>query len=416
MRRGPTALMAMLFAYCAGSQSSEAPADLAQLGPRPAWLVDEMEPGPLKEKLAGCINRPAHRTSFSIGHRGAPLQFPEHTRESYLAAARMGAGMIECDVTFTGDGVLVCRHAQCDLHTTTDILFKPGLAEKCQTPFTPAQFDPQSGELIAPATARCCSSDLTLAEFQQLSGRPDRVNPRAGNISEYLSDPTHAASSPYISQGELMTHQQSIELFAHLGVKMIPELKSADSQTVEAIFGSQQEYAQQLIDDYKDAGINPAELYPQSFNLADVDYWLQHEPEFGKQSVWLDGRFQNPQFRTDDSDSWSPSMDSLVERGVQFIAPPIWMLLASGERGIEPSHYALAARLAGLQIIPWTFERSPPLGAAKSWYYQSAENWVHREGDRYEVLHRLVEQVGIRAIFTDWAATTTFYANCMDLH
>ena len=28
-------------------------------------------------------------TGFSIGHRGAPLQFPEHTRESYEAAARM---------------------------------------------------------------------------------------------------------------------------------------------------------------------------------------------------------------------------------------------------------------------------------------------------------------------------------------
>jgi glycerophosphoryl diester phosphodiesterase len=41
---------------------------------------------------------------FSIdGHRGAAMQFPEHTFESYMAAAIQGAGVIECDVTFTKD-------------------------------------------------------------------------------------------------------------------------------------------------------------------------------------------------------------------------------------------------------------------------------------------------------------------------
>ena len=37
----------------------------------------------------------------------------------------MGAGIIECDVTFTKDRELVCRHSQCDLHTTTNILTVP---------------------------------------------------------------------------------------------------------------------------------------------------------------------------------------------------------------------------------------------------------------------------------------------------
>ncbi|CRK76093.1 hypothetical protein NIG5292_02150 [Nereida ignava] len=31
-------------------------------------------------------------SSFSIGHRGAPMQFPEHTVESNRAAALMGGG------------------------------------------------------------------------------------------------------------------------------------------------------------------------------------------------------------------------------------------------------------------------------------------------------------------------------------
>jgi glycerophosphoryl diester phosphodiesterase len=37
----------------------------------------------------------------------------------------MGASVIECDVTFTKDAELVCRHAQCDLHTTTNIVAPP---------------------------------------------------------------------------------------------------------------------------------------------------------------------------------------------------------------------------------------------------------------------------------------------------
>ena len=45
------------------------------------------------------------------------MQFPEHTRESYVAAARQGAGVLECDVVFTKDAELVCRHAQDDLAT-----------------------------------------------------------------------------------------------------------------------------------------------------------------------------------------------------------------------------------------------------------------------------------------------------------
>ena len=113
-----------------------------QLGPRPYFLVEDMDEGKLKTELQECTEGPFKRTDFSIGHRGAALQFPEHTKESYVAAARMGAGIIECDVTFTADRELVCRHSQCDLHTTTNILAIPELADKCSEPFTPAEFDP----------------------------------------------------------------------------------------------------------------------------------------------------------------------------------------------------------------------------------------------------------------------------------
>jgi hypothetical protein len=60
-----------------------------QLGPRPFFLINEMEDGSLKQQLQKCSAGPFRKSDFSIGHRGAPLQFPEHTRESYEAGARL---------------------------------------------------------------------------------------------------------------------------------------------------------------------------------------------------------------------------------------------------------------------------------------------------------------------------------------
>lgn len=88
---------------------------LVQLGPRPYYLVDNMDNSTLKSKLESCKNEPKSTSSFSISHRGAPLEFPEHSKQGYDAAARMGAGIIECDVSFTSDRQLVCRHSNCDL-------------------------------------------------------------------------------------------------------------------------------------------------------------------------------------------------------------------------------------------------------------------------------------------------------------
>jgi glycerophosphoryl diester phosphodiesterase len=60
-----------------------------QLGPRPYYLVDKMEESDLKRELQQCGSRSSfHQTDFPIGHRGgAPLQFPEHTKESHEGEA-----------------------------------------------------------------------------------------------------------------------------------------------------------------------------------------------------------------------------------------------------------------------------------------------------------------------------------------
>lgn len=376
-----------------------------QLGPRPFFLVNEMADSPLKTKLQSCSNGPFQKTSFSIGHRGAPMMFPEHTKESYEAAARMGAGIVECDVTFTKDKELVCRHAQNDLHTTTNILATP-LAAKCTKPFTP--FD---AEKNTPASAECRTSDITLAEFKTLRGKMDASNPKAKTAEEFLGGTATWRTDLYsgTTSGTLMTHQESIALFKKLGVKMTPELKSASVSMPFDGF-SQENYAQKMLDEYKAAKVPATQVFAQSFNKDDILYWLKHEPAFGKQAVYLD-----------DADKVAdlPDLEELKsykKDGIQIVAPPIFALLDVKDGKIVPSAYAKNAKQAGLGIIAWSMERAGPLANGKGgWYYQTVNPVLHHEGDMMQVLDVLGKDIGIMGIFSDWPATVTYYANCMGL-
>ena len=387
-----------------------------QLGPRPYFLVEDMDESDLKTELQQCSEGPFKRTDFSIGHRGAGLQFPEHTQESYVAAARMGAGIIECDVTFTADRELVCRHSQCDLHTTTNILAIPELAAKCSESFSPAEFDSVTGERTKPASARCCTSDLTLEEFKMLQGKMDASNPNATTVEEYMNATASWRTDLYSSRGTLLTHAESIELFKSLGVKMTPELKSPSVEMPYEGDYTQEDYAQQMIDEYKEAGVHPKKVFAQSFNVDDVLYWINNEPRFGRQAVFLDGRYSDPTFDHTDPDTWSPNMAELVAEGVNIIAPPMYMLMAlDGNNEIIPSIYAMHAKAAGLDIITWTLERSGLLKNGGGFYYQSVTEVINNDGDAYVALDVLAQDVGILGIFSDWPATVTYYANCKGL-
>ena len=386
-----------------------------QLGPRPFYLVADMDEGRLKDRLASCAKGPFAASKFSIGHRGAALQFPEHTKESYEAAARMGAGIIECDVTFTKDTELVCRHSQCDLHTTTDILATP-LAEKCTQNFVPAVFDPETGEVIEPARAKCCTSDITLAEFRTLQGKMDGANPAATTVAEYLAGTPNWRTDLYSARGTLMTHAESIALIDGLGADFTPELKAPgvampfDSDGDGVGDYSQQDYARQLIDEYRVAGIKASRVWPQSFSRGDVQYWIEHAPAFGQQAVFLD-----------DADSPADLPDAAelagyAAAGIRIVAPPLWALLAlDGQGDMVPSQYALDARAAGLDIITWTLERSWPLATGGGWYYQTVTDAIDNDGDMLTALDVLARDVGVLGVFSDWPATVTYYANCMNL-
>ncbi|NOT54702.1 MAG: glycerophosphodiester phosphodiesterase, partial [Deltaproteobacteria bacterium] len=348
-----------------GNDRSQKPLNV-QVGPRPYYLVEDMDPGPLKTALQQCSDKPLKKTNFSIGHRGAALQFPEHTKESYEAAARMGAGIVECDVTFTKDKELVCRHSQCDLHTTTNILATP-LAAKCSVPFTPA--DPVAG---TPAQALCCTSDITLDEFKTLRGKMDAVNPDGTTVAEYMDGTPSWRTDLYSYDGTLLSHAESIELFKALDVGMTPELKAPSVPMPFQGTYTQAQYAQQMIDEYKAAGVSPKQVWPQSFSLNDVLYWIQHEPAFGKQAVYLDDANVPSELPS------AADLRSYAAQGVKIVAPPMWALVALQGNRIVPSQYVANARAARLGIITWTIERSGLLTDGGGFYYQTVSPVIHK--------------------------------------
>ena len=109
------------------------------------------------------------------------------------------------------------------------------------------------------------------------------------------------------------------------------------------VFGGQENYAQAMIDEFKQAGVSPKDVFAQSFNKNDILYWINHEPQFGRQAVYLD----------DIDPTVSPPLPripleelrDLRRAGVRIIAPPIFALLAvDANDRIVPSQYALDSR------------------------------------------------------------------------
>jgi glycerophosphoryl diester phosphodiesterase len=328
----------------------------------------------------------------------------------------MGAGIIECDVTFTKDAQLVCRHAQCDLHTTTDILETP-LAAKCAEPFTPAQFHPATGARIRAADARCCASDLTLAEFKSLKGKMDASDPDATTVRQYLGGTAAFRTDLYATGATLMSHAESIALIDALGAGFTPELKAARQGFGDSGL-DQQRYARKMIQEYVDAGIAPQRVWPQSFSRDDVLQWVAEFQRFASQAVLLDGR------KPASLASSPPSVEefaALKSVGISIVAPPMPVLLALGEGGgIVPSRYARNARQAGLDLITWTAERSGRLvedvkARGGDYYFQGIHEALRGDGDVFTVLDVLARDVGVRGVFSDWPATTTYYAGCMGI-
>ncbi|KAG5931863.1 hypothetical protein E4U53_001570 [Claviceps sorghi] len=381
-----------------------------ELGPRPYYLVNNMTDGPLKSKLESCQEMTMRPSTFSIGHRGgACLQFPEHSRESTMAGARMGAGILECDVTFTKDRQLVCRHSQCDLHTTTNIVAIPALNAKCAKPFAPASADGKT-----PASAKCCTSDVTLAEYKSLCAKMDASNASATTARDFLGGTPDWRTDLYATCGTPVDLRGHIAMVEALGRHHTPELKAPE---VPMPFGgdyTHDMFAQQMIDAYKAAGVPASRVTAQSFEPRTLRYWLRKEPAFGKRAMLLDS--------SADGGRMADAVGNLTlyaGEGIRTMAPPMHYLVQVGADGtMEPSAYAVRAKELGLRLITWSLERSGPLALVHQkgdYYYGGVRDLVTKDGDLYEYVHVLASRVGVAGMFSDWSATVTYYANCMGI-
>lgn len=398
--RGKSASLILCLLIVGALQAGVTEAEIVDPTKRALHLSETLPNQTLKEHLQSCALGDFYPTDFSIAHRGAPLGYPEHSREGYIAAAEQGAGVIECDVTFTQDLALVCRHSQCDLATTTNILQTP-LAAKCSKPFRPA-----NGH--QPASATCCTTDISLAEFKTLCARPAHSNNQAKTVAQYLAPQRSPVVSAPLACGTLMTHAESIELIDALGRKFTPELKQPMVDMPFSPGFNQGAYADKLLEEYRAAGIAPSRVYPQSFNPDDIWHWINNHPDFADQAVWLDARGRRPGFQSSTAD-----FAALQKQGLNIIAPPMPMLLALNDVGkIVPSTYARQAKSAGLEIITWTFEAGDPMDE-KNWLYAPIATAMTSEGQMLQVLHVLANDVGVRGVFSDWPGTVTYYANCL---
>lgn len=162
----------------------------------------------------------------------------------------------------------MCRHAQCGLHTTTNVVALPELNAKCTVPFTPAS----NGSKV---TTKCCTSDFTLDEIKTLCAMMDASNPAATTTAEFLSGTPGYRTDLYARKcSRVLTLREFIKIVDDLGLKFTAELKTPEVPIRFPVGNdyTQAKYAQHLIDEFKEAGIKPGRVWLQSFLYDDLLY------------------------------------------------------------------------------------------------------------------------------------------------
>ena len=80
----------------------------------------------------------------------------------------------------------------------------------------------------------------------------------------------------------------------------------------------------------------------------------------------------------------------------------------AGEKEEVGGHPGVHREL-GLELVTWTLERADGDG----FYYKTTRDVFRGPGDILTTLDVLTRGVGVTGVFSDWPATTTYYANCV---
>lgn len=162
-----------------------------------------------------------------------------------------------------------------------------------------------------------------------------------------------------------MSHQDFIKQVDGYGLKFTSEVKTPEIPMPYQGY-TQEDFAQDVVDEYKKANIKPSRVYLQSFLPADIFYYIKAEPSFAKQAVYLDERVDTVEGYM----NATASLPDLYKKGVRIMGPAFFALTElDAKKNIVPSAYAIAAKKAGLKLLPWSFERSGPLNTGGGYYY-----------------------------------------------
>ena len=324
-----------------------------------------------------------------IGYRGAPLGYPDHTKEGYEAAVEMGACKLSCEAVFNKDGDLFCRQDRCDLHYTTDILTNSDnecLAKKCSRPFQPGQ------------GALCCASDFTAEELQRLcvTQEMDR-NSDASTVELYLSLPAWKAPSHSSVCHKIISHQDFIGLAVSHKKQMVVEL--LDDQSADVVAA-----AKRLLLDYTNSSVavSESDVFLQSANKQHVHTWLT-SPKFNQAVL-----------RITQTGSATADLDELASltSPLKFVSAHHSLLIsAEGTSAIFGNSWTQTpmsrhAKQHGMSVWATGFTGSELRASA------SSSDYLQREADWVLLLHGLLAN-SVSAVFTDWAEKVSHYENCV---
>ena len=112
-----------------------------------------------------------------------------------------------------------------------------------------------------------------------------------------------------------------------------------------------------MIDEYKAEDVKPRNVYPQSFDIRDIRYWIAKEPEFGKQAVYLDDANVVAELPS------AAQLAAYKAEGINIVAPPIFALLEVDDSGniAHPGTPAMPRRRDSTSLPgPWSALASSP--------------------------------------------------------
>ncbi|KAJ8604364.1 hypothetical protein CTAYLR_002560 [Chrysophaeum taylorii] len=184
----------------------------------------------------------------------------------------------------------------------------------------------------AEASASCCASDVTFAEFKSLRGEMDASVSTAMTPEEFLGGTADWRTDLYATCGTVVSLAESSS------TRFTARLRGAHLRRREKL----------VITEYIDAGIDPADVWLQSFNSPDIAFWIANYPAtFGAQAVFLDEAY------------WYGATDDFSQIKFHRLEG---MLVEVENNTRAPSDLAVAAKAADLKIIiTWTIRRSGQL-------------------------------------------------------